>query len=654
MSLQSHHFITFGGAPVTGRIPPQMIVEGGGTLTREQYGAVAHAYKLFCDARLVSIGDYLVRHRTLADGTRVTMTSLQGRDTVRVTPPPRVLQLVLADTFMGVPTDAEHPLVLGEGGTWLGGIEDLGPAGRWTMQAHPTEMPEKLKKAGSPNDFPGRTTWSNADLKLHDFPVVLAVDGAVDPERRHIWINGRKVDTGVCGVTAACLHAPDDEEPNKVVVRVVSTLEDDGETQRLATVDLVTTDGVGSFGLLALLTVRTFFIKDTYTAEDWRRGVVFFDDDGQWTLAGPVRFNKAGTQLATIIAIRDCSYEVSGDATISETVVGRVGVAMDATTWTIDTRVEQPAITHSEGTSTSTGSDIGSSSGSGSANEDRIYLVDVNFLDDALVHVKLRWQNSVESSSEASWSGSGGSEGTLSSSSTTSSTLTLTHSVHGELYTATAASSSAFTATGDINPEAVLDWTVEHTFPYADWSKVVYCADLGRDVFAFGTTAATAMSESAAGATATSGSATTDIAFQPHLFELWMAGERQVSDTSGSYVNDAASTGTTTTATGMPGGTETLWPYPAEATTTSITTTWQSSPDDPGLFIIAGTACAVHAKRHVAYLAARGPTDGSGLEAALFKDAEDEIALQPVPAYADGTRPTIAWPVFLGLVAYLP
>lgn len=81
--LVNQHWINFNGEPVTGRTPPTTVVYGP-PMTPEQRGEVAHTYKLFCDANNVAIGQYQVRNRTIADGTRIRCTSINGVDQVQV------------------------------------------------------------------------------------------------------------------------------------------------------------------------------------------------------------------------------------------------------------------------------------------------------------------------------------------------------------------------------------------------------------------------------------------------------------------------------------------------------------------------------------------------------------------------------------------
>lgn len=86
MNLNNPNFISFGGDPITGRFPTRMEIVGA--LTQQQYGGVIHAYKLFCDMTNLALGDYQVQNRTLADGTKIRMVSINKNDTVYVSQPP--------------------------------------------------------------------------------------------------------------------------------------------------------------------------------------------------------------------------------------------------------------------------------------------------------------------------------------------------------------------------------------------------------------------------------------------------------------------------------------------------------------------------------------------------------------------------------------
>lgn len=89
MTFARHDWLSLEGASVTGRAPPQLLVRApdGIALSAEQYGSIAHAYKLFCDVvRGSTFPEGLhVQNRTLADGSKLRMTSNLGVHTVTVT-----------------------------------------------------------------------------------------------------------------------------------------------------------------------------------------------------------------------------------------------------------------------------------------------------------------------------------------------------------------------------------------------------------------------------------------------------------------------------------------------------------------------------------------------------------------------------------------
>ncbi len=110
MRLHDSSFLSFNGEPITGRIPPRVLVAGSQALTAQQQAGVAHAYKLFCDAKRIAPTGYLTQHRTLVDGTFITMTSIQDVDAVRVVPPIARLQLgyeLLPAFWMDAPADGD-------------------------------------------------------------------------------------------------------------------------------------------------------------------------------------------------------------------------------------------------------------------------------------------------------------------------------------------------------------------------------------------------------------------------------------------------------------------------------------------------------------------------------------------------------------------
>lgn len=83
MSLANKNWIGLDGKPVTGTVPPQLLMMQG-QLTPERYGAVAHAYHLFCLGKVTAVGDFFISNRVLTDGTRVRCESMQNIDRVLV------------------------------------------------------------------------------------------------------------------------------------------------------------------------------------------------------------------------------------------------------------------------------------------------------------------------------------------------------------------------------------------------------------------------------------------------------------------------------------------------------------------------------------------------------------------------------------------
>lgn len=81
--LVNQNWIGLDGTPVTGATPPQILMMKG-RLTKAQYGAVVHAYHLFCLGKTVATGEFFIANRTLSDGTRLRLESRQNIDRVLV------------------------------------------------------------------------------------------------------------------------------------------------------------------------------------------------------------------------------------------------------------------------------------------------------------------------------------------------------------------------------------------------------------------------------------------------------------------------------------------------------------------------------------------------------------------------------------------
>lgn len=160
-NLVNRHWINFDGESVTGRTPPSVFVYGP-PMTPQQFGEVAHTYKLFTDANLVALGDYQVRNRVLRDGTRVRCLSINGVDTVYVWTN-REEKYRLGAFFYCVPSTLEKSPF----------FDDL-PSAVWAYRGE-EDPPQKLRPrrvitpSAGIRQHPGSITWFNSAIKAR-FP----------------------------------------------------------------------------------------------------------------------------------------------------------------------------------------------------------------------------------------------------------------------------------------------------------------------------------------------------------------------------------------------------------------------------------------------------------------------------------------------------
>ena len=102
MSLVNQNWIGLNGEPVTGRVPPRMVVMNGVEPSPQQMGMIAHHYKLLTYMMKVSVIPYMVQERTLVDGTRVRVVSSYGVDTVMVWPAPQLSPFMAYPVYVGL------------------------------------------------------------------------------------------------------------------------------------------------------------------------------------------------------------------------------------------------------------------------------------------------------------------------------------------------------------------------------------------------------------------------------------------------------------------------------------------------------------------------------------------------------------------------
>ncbi len=182
-NLVNQHWITIGGEPVTGRIPPRLIVYGP-ELTKGQAGEVAHIYKLFCDANLVALGDYQVRNRVLSDGSRVRCVSINGVDTVYVWTAEGeevagIWGIGIAFTADWAGTPFEQYRTQNEDGQWEPQPLVLTPVARINPTTERYEATGKWRVTKVPKLLGGNKLWVSADKK--NWFSLIAVPYAVDP-----------------------------------------------------------------------------------------------------------------------------------------------------------------------------------------------------------------------------------------------------------------------------------------------------------------------------------------------------------------------------------------------------------------------------------------------------------------------------------------
>lgn len=156
--LVNQNWINFNGEPVTGRTPPTLIVYGP-PMTSQQEGEVAHTYKLFTDANLVALGQYQVRNRVFADGTRVRCVSINGVDTVQVWTAGKE-ESPYETLFYAVPSSSLHP----NGYT---PAESPGPLAVWREYNKSNTPPETVKHVSTLDDRIGFNTWFSSKIRLN-------------------------------------------------------------------------------------------------------------------------------------------------------------------------------------------------------------------------------------------------------------------------------------------------------------------------------------------------------------------------------------------------------------------------------------------------------------------------------------------------------
>lgn len=173
--LANPHWIAFNGEPITGRTPPTVIVYGP-PMTPQQQVEVAHAYRLFTTANLLALGGYQVRNRTLSDGTRVRMLSINGVDTVQVWTVLKEEENELEfEGFVLVPTDPNYGPNWQYVGVWGApfnesnsyfGAKDV--RGYLLESAPPKDYYGSIQTILTPKEKDGSTVWKSYRFPKYD------------------------------------------------------------------------------------------------------------------------------------------------------------------------------------------------------------------------------------------------------------------------------------------------------------------------------------------------------------------------------------------------------------------------------------------------------------------------------------------------------
>jgi hypothetical protein len=168
MNLFDPNFLTFDGNPIPGRGPVRVEVEGDAALTSEQQAGTSAAYKLFCDAKRLSLIDFHSQQYELDDGTRISMVSINGADQVHIAPPPPRVATALEDIFIAVPS-------------FFGGHDTAAPnyskqtpyRGKTAAPTHMRATREIVDVEGI-REHPGNLTWWSDAIKVNGKPLIVS------------------------------------------------------------------------------------------------------------------------------------------------------------------------------------------------------------------------------------------------------------------------------------------------------------------------------------------------------------------------------------------------------------------------------------------------------------------------------------------------
>lgn len=236
MRLNDPRFIGFNGKPITGRVPPRLIVMNHVTPSSKQEAEIAHHYKLFCDIKHVSIAPFITASRKLSDGSLVRFDSLQGIDTAYahlVPPNDATGKYALRPAFWYNP-----PQFSATGkqniGTWTNMPFGGSAAPKRKENAWPTKTPFWMMEP-----HPGNRTWRDARKSSKTKGLVLSwwspspdrygvgyarKAGTFGPQPEVdynvLYLNGHIIASMDAPILGACLY--EDGDQIKVAVATVS------------------------------------------------------------------------------------------------------------------------------------------------------------------------------------------------------------------------------------------------------------------------------------------------------------------------------------------------------------------------------------------------------------------------------------------------
>lgn len=540
MSLLNQNWINLDGHPVTGRVPTQLVVhEEHGKLTQQQYGAVVHAYKLFSDVVHASPhkDGYHVQNRTLTDGTRVRMTSNTGVQTVHVWPVGGESEEEFIDILLGVPSSTTHR----DGYTPSGAP---GPSAQW--RDYPNKPPPpSLQHVGTLTSHPGHVSWSSDKFKVKKRHVQLSWRGpgsrysrstgwsgagggtvvahedesySIGPrsptrtDSQYLWINGRRVDTGIQKVIAAALHRPDPENnPQRVILRVCTDqYPNPGNVRRLVVCDLVPSGLTAlTSSLTAVLKATAFTVTSTDAAVNYKgdaNPALVPADQDKWSHEQRPHFDDNGARLALILKEWDAAAWPVGQGSPGAIVYSIASLALPG--FAVEQRVKFPrtnsfsdsmALTVNAASGDSGGDRDATGSQSGTFADEYSDVLAVDFKGDQLVHLRRRRveSRSYSGASLATWPTSGSQTASGEETRNFSIGIEVIHPQHGVLVSHAAGYST--TISGDSVDGS---GTVTYSMGAEKNQAVSVVGDLSKDIFAIGWSAGTrlnALSGSGAG-----------------------------------------------------------------------------------------------------------------------------------------------------------